>query len=103
MSGKGKNTKMTFSSARTRHLDEETEITECKEKAIKLLLAKLDGYTHAIIDGDDDEEIEVWESSDWKYSPVAVAASGKEGDGEGLSVGSGKIGGKRDSSWFSKN
>lgn len=93
-----KTSKISFSSDthRNKREDEEKDIKECKEKAIVLLMAKLDSITHAIIDRIDHEDIEVWEDRGWKFAPVPVPGTG----GEGMSVISGKEG-KRDS-WFPK-
>lgn len=46
-------------------------------------MKKLDEYVHAVIDGIDGEEIDVWEDQGWKFAPAWTTSAGEVGEGGG--------------------
>jgi hypothetical protein len=90
------------SSAQPRNANEDHDLREVKEKAIVLLMAKLDKEVHKVM-AVGGEEVEIWDAKGWKFAPAPAPV--KEGV-ENLSVKSATVGraaGRRDSSWFSKS
>jgi len=83
-----------------RHPDEERELHDAKEKAMKLLIEKVETMLHVQVVGEG--QVEVWEERGWKFSEAAgveardarAVKEGREG-----SVRNGKLGEK---GWFSK-
>jgi hypothetical protein len=60
------NLKVNFSSAAPRHKNEESELRDAKEKAMDLLMDRLEMMMHAEIGNE--EKVEVWDSNTWKHA-----------------------------------
>jgi len=58
--------KMSFSSAARHDPDEDKEVREAKEKAISLLMIKLEETVHRTISSE--EGLEIWDAKGWKYA-----------------------------------
>jgi hypothetical protein len=86
------NGKINFSSSSSRHVSEESEIRDAKEKAMSLLMARMESMVHTELARDG--QIEVWDSKSWKHA---------ESNGKEESVRSLKRGSTRGSAWFSKD
>jgi hypothetical protein len=90
------------SSSAPRNPNEDSDLREVKEKAILLLMAKMDKEVHKQMAEVGGEAVEIWEAKGWKFAPAPT----KEGE-ENLSVKGatrGRLVGKRDSSnWLSKS
>jgi hypothetical protein len=84
--------KVNFSSSSARHVSEESEVRDAKEKAMSLLMARVESMVHAEISGPG-EQVEIWESKTWKH-----VESGRKEE----SIKSSKRGNATGSGWFSK-
>jgi hypothetical protein len=100
---KTKSLSLSYSSRR--HADEDADVKECKEKAICLLMAKVEG----VLDHMMGVKVKVWEARGWKFAPGPTVAANKAGMGsEEGKGGDAELGmkvvakGKKDT-WFSKH
>jgi hypothetical protein len=85
-----------FSASSARHVNEAGEIRDAKEKAMSLLMVKLECMVHSELHGEG--AVEVWDAKSWKYAESNVVQE-KEG-----SVKPGMVKGKQrmsSSGWFS--
>jgi hypothetical protein len=84
--------KVNFSSSSARHVTEESEVRDVKEKAMSLLMTRVESMVHNEIHGNSGD-VEIWESKTWKHA---------ENGGKEESVKSVKRGSASGSGWFSK-
>jgi len=89
-----------MSSAAPRDRNEDSELIEVREKAMSLLMEKMENEVHKLF-ASDEEKLEVWEGKGWKYAPAALK---EEVTGKEESVSSGIVGhSKRKGNWFSNS